>query len=38
MVKTNTFNGMNLPDIVIEDNNDYIIHKTFGYQDFKRRL
>ena len=38
MVKTNTFNGMNLPDIVIEDNNDYIIHKSFGYQDFKRRL
>ena len=38
MVKTNMFNGMNLPDIVIEENEDYQVYKTFGYLDFKSRL
>ena len=42
MVKNNTFNGMPLPDIVLEkdsDNEDrYEIVRTFGYEDFKERL
>ena len=39
MVKNNTFNGMKLPDIVLEEENgDYTIIKTFGYEDFKCRL
>jgi len=39
MVKNNTFNGMRLPDIVLEEENgDYKIIKTFGYEDFKCRL
>lgn len=38
MVKTNMFNGMNLPDIVVEDNEDYIVYKSFGYEDFRSRL
>lgn len=38
MVKTNTFNGMKLPDIVVEENDDYKIVKSFGYEDFKGRL
>lgn len=38
MVKTNMFNGMNLPDIVVEENGNYDVYKTFGYQDFKSRL
>lgn len=39
MVKTNTFNGMNLPSIAIrhEDGSTEIV-KTFGYEDFKNRL
>lgn len=39
MVKTNTFNGMKLPDIVLEheDGNCEIV-KVFGYEDFKSRL
>ena len=39
MVKTNTFNGMNLPSIAIrhEDGSAEIV-KTFGYEDFKNRL
>ncbi len=39
MVKTNTFNGMKLPDIVYRDSfgNDIVV-KTFGYDDFKNRL
>ncbi len=39
MVKTNTFNGMKLPDIVYRktDGEDIIV-KTFGYEDFKNRL
>ncbi len=39
MVKNNTFNGMRLPDIVIEDEHgDYQTVKTFDYADFKSRL
>ena len=39
MVKTNTFNGMRLPDIVLErkDGNCEIV-RSFGYDDFKMRL
>ncbi len=38
-VKNNTFNGMKLPDIILEDENgEYKIIKTFGYNDFKCRL
>ncbi len=40
MVKTNTFNGIRLPDIAIMDSEKgwVKIHKRFGYKDFKRRL
>ena len=39
MVKTNTFNGMPLPSIVLKDRNgEYKIWKRFGYEDFKGRL
>ena len=39
MVKTNTFNGMKLPDIVYRDGEGKMnIVKQFGYEDFKSRL
>ena len=39
MVKTNTFNGMPLPDIfVLDSNGNTRLVKQFGYQDFKQRL
>ena len=39
MVKTNTFNGMRLPDIVLEkEDGECEIVRTFGYEDFKMRL
>jgi carboxynorspermidine decarboxylase len=38
MVKTNTFNGINLPDIAILENNEIKVLKSFGYQDFENRL
>ena len=39
MVKNNTFNGVNLPDIATIDKNKKIkIIKKFGYKDFKERL
>lgn len=39
MVKNNTFNGMNLPSIVISGKNgDVRLVKEFGYSDFKGRL
>lgn len=39
MVKTTTFNGVNLPDILILDNNKNTrFKKTFNYNDFKMRL
>ncbi len=39
MVKNNTFNGICLPSILIaRENGDLETVKTFGYEDFKRRL
>lgn len=39
MVKTNTFNGMKLPDIVYRNSQgEEILVKTFGYEEFVRRL
>lgn len=40
MVKTTTFNGINLPSIYTYDSRDgsYELVKTFGYEDFKSRL
>ncbi|MFA5423720.1 MAG: carboxynorspermidine decarboxylase [Phycisphaerae bacterium] len=40
MVKNTTFNGLNLPDIVIYDSDTgkFEVQKSFGYADFKNRL
>lgn len=38
MVKTNTFNGMPLPDIYIRQNGTLTLWKQFAYDDFKSRL
>lgn len=38
MVKTNTFNGINLPSIGLKDKEKIEIIKEFGYLDFKNRL
>ncbi len=38
MVKNNTFNGMNLPSILLKREDDYQLVKSFGYEDFKGRL
>lgn len=38
MVKNNTFNGVNLPSIAISDGSNVSIIKTFGFEDYKRRL
>ncbi len=38
MVKTTTFNGVNLPDIATWDGRDYKVVKSFGYRDFKARI
>lgn len=39
MVKNNTFNGMNLPDILLHNQKyGYREYKKFGYNDFKHRL
>lgn len=38
MVKTNTFNGMPLPDIHIRYGNEITLWKTFSYSDFKSRV
>lgn len=39
MVKSNMFNGMNLPSIAIADKNgDIRLVKSFGYADYKNRL
>jgi carboxynorspermidine decarboxylase len=39
MVKNNTFNGVNLPAIVLRgrDGKDKVV-RAFGYEDFKGRL
>lgn len=39
MVKTNTFNGMNLPTIALRrENGEVEVIRSFGYEDFKNRL
>lgn len=39
MVKNNTFNGMRLPDILLRrENGSLETVRTFGYEDFKKRL
>ena len=38
MVKNNTFNGMNLPSIVLKQGDKLKVIKEFGYDDFKNRL
>lgn len=39
MVKTNTFNGMGLPSIAVQDKDgDCRVVRQFGYEDFKSRL
>ena len=39
MVKNNTFNGMKLPDIVLEKTDGTcVVARAFGYEDFKSRL
>ncbi len=38
MVKSNTFNGVDLPSIAIIRKNKIKIIKNFGYKDFKQRL
>ncbi len=39
MVKTNTFNGIRLPNIALRETTGQLrIVKTFGYEDFKSRL
>lgn len=39
MVKNNTFNGMKLPDIVLEKGDgSFEVVKRFGYEDFKMRI
>jgi carboxynorspermidine decarboxylase len=38
MVKSNTFNGVNLPDIAVADGTGIHVLKTFGYEDYRRRL
>lgn len=38
MVKNNTFNGINLPSIAIQDDHGLRVVKRFGYEDYKSRL
>ena len=38
MVKNNTFNGMNLPSIILKQKDKLKVIKEFGYSDFKNRL
>ena len=39
MVKTSTFNGVDLPSIgVINQKGEFKLKKTFGYEDYRRRL
>jgi carboxynorspermidine decarboxylase len=39
MVKTTTFNGVNLPAIAIARESGALdVIKTFGYEDYKRRI
>lgn len=38
MVKTNTFNGMKLPDIYLDKGENIELVRSFGYDDFEGRL
>lgn len=38
MVKNNTFNGINLPDIVLLNDDGFKVIREFNYDDFKSRL
>ncbi|MBQ9536250.1 MAG: carboxynorspermidine decarboxylase [Desulfovibrionaceae bacterium] len=38
MVKTTTFNGLNLPSIGVFQDQDFRLLRSFGYSDFKSRL
>lgn len=38
MVKNNTFNGMKLPNIYLQKEDELVLLKEFGYEDFKCRL
>ncbi len=38
MVKTTTFNGINLPSIALKNNDQITIVSTFGYNDYKSRI
>jgi carboxynorspermidine decarboxylase len=38
MVKNNTFNGVNLPSIMVMDENDITLVKSFNFDDYKSRL
>jgi carboxynorspermidine decarboxylase len=38
MVKNTTFNGINLPSIVLHKKGKFKVIKKFGYSDFKRRV
>ena len=39
MVKTTTFNGINLPSIgTLNKNGEFLLNKRFGYSDYKSRL
>jgi carboxynorspermidine decarboxylase len=39
MVKTTTFNGVNLPNIgKIDSKGDFVLFKSFGFESYKDRL
>ncbi len=39
MVKTSTFNGINLPSIgILNKNSEYKLLQSYGYEDYKKRL
>ncbi len=37
-VKNTTFNGINLPSLVLKDGKEFELVKSFGYKDYKERL
>jgi carboxynorspermidine decarboxylase len=38
MVKTSTFNGVRLPSIATHDRGKLVVHRRFGYRDYRDRL
>ncbi len=38
MVKTTTFNGVRLPSIATHDRGKIVVHRRFGYRDYRDRL